>query len=384
MTNIEGLFYLDSQPVSIEISGDRIGKITRLGSQEFGENLYVAPGLIDNQVNGYVSVGFTDPDLTFEKISEATRNLWKVGVTTYLPTVITADRDRLLHNFAILGEAMSEPEISRSVPGFHLEGPYISPEDGYRGAHTLSWVRPPDWEEFREINAAAGGHITQVSLAPEIDGAIDFIRKCRQHGIIVALAHHNAGTETIKQAVDAGAAISTHLGNGCANKIHRHRNPLWGQLAEDRLMASLIIDGFHLTREEVQTFYRIKGPDRTVLVSDMTQLAGMPPGEYTWDQKTVVLKEEGVIQYPEQGVLAGAASPLVDCVGNMMQYTGCTLNEAVRMASTNPARLNHLTDRGTIQTGHRADLILFTLENGSLNIRKTIIGGEIVYTAESS
>lgn len=384
MNNIKGLFYLDGAPVAVEITGDRIGEIRRVESRESGEQVYIAPGFIDNQVNGYVSVGFTDPDLTVEKIKEATSNLWKVGVTTYLPTVITADRDRLLQNFAVLAEAMEQPAIRQSVPGFHLEGPYISPEDGYRGAHTRAHVRPPDWKEFQELNTAAGGHIIQVSLAPETTGALDFIRQCRQQGITVALAHHNAGTEIITRATDAGAAISTHLGNGCANTIHRHRNPLWGQLAEDRLMASLIVDGFHLTPEEVRTFYRVKGPDRIVLVSDMTQLAGMPPGEYSWDQKTVVLKEEGVILYPEQAVLAGAASPLVDCVGNMMRYTGCTLNEAVKMASANPARLNHLTDRGVLQTGHRADLILFTLEDGHLRIRETYIAGQQVYAASET
>lgn len=381
---VEGLLYLDGTPVSIEIAHGKISQITRKASLEDPGlvNVYVAPGLIDNQINGYVSVGFSSPGLAVEGIRKATRALWKAGVTTYLPTVITSSHERLMENFAVLAGACHESDIGQSVPGFHLEGPYISPIDGYRGAHNKQWVRPPDWEEFIKVNKAAENKILQVTIAPEIEGAIDFLRNCVKQGIVVALGHHNGSAETIKQAIDAGAAIATHLGNGCANMIHRHNNPLWPQLADDRLMASIIVDGFHLRPEEVQVFFKTKGVDRIVLTSDVTKLAGMPPGEYSYDGRDVVLTPEGCIKFPAQNVLAGAASPISKGVGNIMQFTNCSLADAIHMASRNPARLYGLNDRGEIKPGKRADLILFTLDKSKLNIKKTIIAGKVVYVSD--
>ena len=383
---VEGIFYLDGTPVAIEIKDGKIDQIIRKTSLDdpMLSDVYVAPGLIDNQVNGYVSVAFAGEGLTVEGIRKATRALWKAGVTTYLPTLTTNSHELLMTNFAVLAKATKDPEIRISIPGFHLEGPYISPEDGYRGAHLKKWVRPPDWQEFMEFYKASEGKILQVSLAPEIEGAFDFIRKCRQNGIIVALAHHNASAEITKNAIDEGAAISTHLGNGCANMIHRHNNPLWPQLADDRLMASIIVDGFHLRPEEVQVFYKVKGPERIVLTSDVTSLAGMPPGEYTTRGRTVVLTPEGMIKFPAQNVLAGAASPITKGVGNIMRFTNCSLADAIHMASRNPARLYGFEDRGEIVPGKRADLILFTIDDGGLNIKKTILEGKVVHTANES
>lgn len=379
--SVEGLFYLDKMPVTIEIVDGKISKIIRKKSVDDPNmaDVYVAPGLIDNQVNGYMSVSFTGEGLTVEGVRKATRALWKAGVTTFLPTLTTNSHERLLENFSVLATAVQDPEIGQSIPGYHLEGPYISPVDGYRGAHLKQFVRPPDWQEFMQFYQAADGKILQVSLAPEIDGAFDFIRKCIDKGIVVALAHHNAPADIVKKAVDAGAAISTHLGNGCANMIHRHNNPLWPQLADDRLMASIIVDGHHLRPEEVQVFYKVKGPERTIITSDVTSLAGMPPGEYTTRGRTVVLTPDGMIKFPAQNVLAGSASPITRGVGNIMRFTQCSLADAIHMASRNQARLYGLSDRGEIRPGKRADLILFRLENSEVKIIKTIVAGKVVF-----
>ncbi|MCF6356973.1 MAG: amidohydrolase family protein, partial [Draconibacterium sp.] len=256
---------------------------------------------------------------------------------------------------------------------------YISPEDGYRGAHSLKDVRLPDWDEFQKLNEAADGKIIQVTLAPEVDGAIRFIEKCVANNIVVALGHHNANASEIKRAADAGAKTVTHLGNGCANSINRFNNPLWMQLAEDRLMSSLILDSFHLLPELVKVFYRAKGSERIILTSDMTMLAGMPAGKYNWDGKEVVLTPEGVIMLPSENVFAGASLPLVTGVGNMMKFTGCGLSQAINMATKNPADLYAFDDRGKIEVGKRADLILFGLENNKLKINKTFVAGNVKY-----
>jgi len=379
--SIEGLFYLDNAPVRLEIEDGLITKIERLAelSDLSSSNTYIAPGFIDNQVNGYLSYSFKREGLTIEKVREIVHRFRENGITTFLPTLTTASREILTKNFAILNEALQDPDISLSIPGFHLEGPYISPVKGYRGAHNEKYIRLPDWDEFMEWYEASGQNIIEVTVAPEVDGVFEFICNLRQMGIVVALGHHNGSAEQIKQAIDAGASISTHLGNGCANEIHRHHNPLWPQLADDRLMASLIVDGFHLTREEVQVFYKVKGPDKTVLISDLSSLAGMPAGEYERFGRTVVVHPNGMIALPEQNVLAAASFLITKGIENVMRFTQCSLADAIHMATRNPALLLGLNDRGEIQPGKRADLVVFKLDQYNMTVLKTFVNGEIVY-----
>jgi len=376
---IQGRHYVDGMPVLIKVSNGMISQIIRQDSEDPKQNLYVAPGLIDIQINGYLGVDFSGPDLTLEGIRKATKALWKEGVTSYLPTVITSAHSRLLKNFTIMAKALDDSEIGNSIPGFHLEGPYISPVQGFRGAHLEKYIRPPNWEEFSEYQNASKNGIKLVTVAPEMEGALLFISKCSEQGIIVSLGHHNASTEIIRQAVDAGASLATHLGNGCANMINRHHNPLWPQLAEDRLSISIITDGYHLTREEIRSFYKIKGSDHTILISDALDLAGLPPGEYIRGERKVVLTPH-VVKFPAEDVLAGAASPVSHCLGNMIRFTQCSLGDAIKMASTNPAKLMKLDDVGELRQGKRADLILFSIEEGKIVIYKTIVAGKVVYT----
>lgn len=343
------------------------------------EGKYIAPGLIDIQINGFLGIDFSDQDLTINDLRKATKALWGKGVTTFLPTVITNDPVNLKKSFSLLAGALDDEVIGLSVPGFHLEGPYISPVQGFRGAHLEKYIRHPDWGEFSELQKAANNKIKLITIAPEVNGAIEFTRKCTESGVVVSLGHHNGSTEIIKEAMDAGASMSTHLGNGCANMIDRHNNPLWAQLADDRLTVTLIADGFHLNREELQCFYKMKGIERTVLVSDALDLAGLPPGEYTRVERVVLLTPD-VVKYPAENVLAGAASPLVLCVSNIMKFTNCSLENAIQMATSNAAISVGLYDIGEINEGKRADLILFTIENDRLEIQKTLLAGVEVYS----
>jgi N-acetylglucosamine-6-phosphate deacetylase len=378
---VNGLSCQDGHQLSASIADGKIAKTGHLSPGDESSGFYLAPGLIDIQVNGFLGVDFSDPDLTHDNLLKATKSLWKFGVTTFVPTIITNDRASLLKSFAILASALDDEELKLSIPGFHLEGPYISPVQGYRGAHLEKYIRNPDWDEFSELQKAAHNHIIMITLAPETEGAIPFIRMCRDSGVMVSLGHHNGSSDVIRQAIDAGAAMSTHLGNGCANMINRHDNPLWPQLADDRLTATIITDGFHLNREEVQCFYKMKGTGHTVLVSDMLDLAGLPPGEYMRGERTVLLTPD-VIKYPAEDVLAGAVSPLTSNVSKMMKFTGCGLGDAIKMASTNPAGSLGLNDIGELKPGKRADLILFTIENERIVIQKTIIAGRETYSKD--
>jgi len=210
---------------------------------------------------------------------------------------------------------------------------------------------------------------------------VGFVRIYMDMGIVVSLEHQNVSAEIIKEAIDNGACLATHLGNGCAPVIHRHHNVLWPQLADDRLMISILCDGFHLPPEVIRVFYKVKGAGNMVIASDVTSYAGMPPGEYRIKTGEIVVKTiDGNLKFSgQEGGLYGSASPLNKGVGHIMKVTGCSLGDAIRMVSTNPARLLHLHDRGTLEPGKRADIILFTMEDFTMKIQKTIVEGEIVY-----
>lgn len=383
ITSVEGLYYLDNAPVRIEIENGIIRKIIRLPESQTSKfDTYIAPGFIDIQINGYASVDFSGPDLTVDGIRKATQTLWQKGVTTFLPTIITNSHERIKTNFEILAAATKEKDIGPSIPGFHLEGPYISAEDGFRGAHLKEFVRQPDVTQFADYQKSADGKILFLTLAPEIDGAESLIEYAVANGVVVGIGHTGANTQQIKMAADAGASISTHLGNGCANMIHRHNNPLWPQLADDRLSPSLIVDGHHLLPDEVQTFYKVKGPERVLLISDALDLAGLPPGEYMAGGKKVVMTPDGTIKYPEQNVLAGASLPISRGVQNIMAYTQCSLADAIHMATRNQARHFGLSDRGEILPGKRADMVLFTFKEGTIEIKKTFLNGRVVFQTD--
>ncbi|RTE52632.1 N-acetylglucosamine-6-phosphate deacetylase [Arenibacter aquaticus] len=380
-SKVQGVLFSDGEEVALAISNGEISSISRQNQVGNGSDLYLAPGLIDIQINGYMGVDFSGPDLSVERVRKATKALWKAGVTSYLPTIITSDLARMKRNFAILAQAQKDPEIGKSIPGFHLEGPYISPVKGFRGAHLEKYIKNPDWEEFMELQEAANNGIRLITLAPELEGAIAFIRNCVATGVTVSLGHHNGSAEDITAAVDAGAKMATHLGNGCANEINRHHNPIWPQLSDDRITPSIIADGFHLTKEEVRSFYKVKGADKTILVSDALDLAGLPPGEYIRGERSLLLTSN-VVKLPKENVLAGAASPISACIGVIMDYTQCGIKEAVQMASTNPAKLLSLQDLGEIGQGKQANLVLFKLENNKMVIHKTFVAGKLVYSKD--
>lgn len=372
--------YIDGNILHLIIEDGFIKQFDRERTEMSTEPLaFVAPGFIDNQVNGFASVDFGKKDLSLNDIRTATEALTSKGVTTFLPTLITNSYERLISSFKAWSQVLEDRELKFSIPGFHLEGPYISPEKGYRGAHQPEHIRRPDWDEFCRLNAAAQAKILQITVAPELPGALKFIQKCTESGIIVGIGHHHADRDTIRAAIDHGAKISTHLGNGCANMIHRHQNVLWPQLNADDLWASIIVDGYHNPPEVIRSFYNLKTSNRLILISDAVLFAGMPPGQYDWDGRAVDVKPEGIVMYAEGDSFAGSASGLDRGVGNIMRFTKCPLKEAIQMVSTNPARLLNLTDRGAIQIGKRADLVLFRYEKDALFIEKTIVAGKVVF-----
>ena len=385
--NILGRRYDTGKAVSLTLDGDRIRSIDDLSESTEDESTlpWISAGFVDLQINGYGGQEFNDLSLTPENVKEVSLALDACGVTCYLPTATTHSFEMLKHTLEIIAEACETiPQCASRIPGIHLEGPYISRDDGPRGAHPLQHVRLPDWDEFQKLQDAAQGRIRLLTLSPEYDGSADFIANVANSGVLVAIGHTAANSEQIEAAVDAGARMSTHLGNGAHGQIRRHPNYIWDQLADDRLIASLIADGHHLPASVVKSFVRAKTVDRCVLVSDMMGMGGMPPGLY---EKTsigaVEMLEDGrLVVAGQRQYLAGAALPIGVGVVNVMRFAGVNLKTAIEMVTAGPARLIGI-DAGTLSAGSPADLALFDLpgdnDDANLRIRATVKSGEIVF-----
>ncbi len=302
-----------------------------------------SPGFFDLQVNGFAGVDFNDPAVTPEDVRRAADALLDTGVTRFLATLITAPLD----DFARCARAVLEADHP-SVAGLHMEGPYINPNDGPRGAHRRMHVLPALLGDFLRRQDAAGGTVRLVTLAPEVPGAVPLIEALVRTGIRVAIGHSAATPEQVRTAMRAGATLSTHLGNGCANLLPRHPNLVWEQLAADEMTACLIVDGHHLPPATVKSMIRAKTPARTVLVTDAIAAAGQPPGRYVLGGVTVELDRAGRVTEPGAGHFAGSALHMNAAVANTVRFAGVPIAEALAMASTRPAAAVGLPTRGRI------------------------------------
>jgi N-acetylglucosamine-6-phosphate deacetylase len=351
----------------IEISIDA-GRITSLGDASGTADLtanWIAPSFFDIQVNGCQGISFNSDRLTADEVWRVADTCRAHGTGGFCPTLITAAGAALSHGLATLSRLCeSDADLARRMPAFHLEGPYISPDDGPRGAHPKPHVRPPDWDEFRRWQDAAGGRIRIVTLAPELPGALPFIEKLAATGVVVSIGHTAATPEQIRAAVADGARLSTHLGNGAHAVLPRHPNYLWEQLAADELWASVIADGHHLPASVLKTILRTKSPARTLLISDAGSLAGLPPGRYEcWGQEQEV-HPSGKIVLPGTGFLAGSAVFLDSCVGHLLNLGLVDLPTAVEMAAERPRELLRLPVP-RIESGQPADFVLFDWQPGA-------------------
>lgn len=380
----------DSVVRTVHIRDGRIVELTDgvVANAIGGADVWLAPGFHDIQVNGYGGHDFNDgawglPPTTTDDLLQLQDALAAHGTALFCPTVITAELDIMARNLRRIARAMERSRTFRmGVTGIHLEGPFISPEDGPRGAHPLEHVREPDPGAFQRLQDAAAGHIRICTLAPERPGALHFIEMLVEHGIVAAIGHTGAPAAVIRDAITAGATLSTHLGNGCHALIPRHDSYLWEQLACDRLTASFIVDGHHLEPAAARVFVRAKGPQRTILISDAVGLAGMPPGVY--DDGRFTVRSDGSVALSGTPYLAGAGFLLDTCIPNACQWCGLTLADAVGCVTTIPARLLRLPDKGRIAVGADADLTLFMTDtNGrdpaKLTVLATITSGEVLY-----
>lgn len=376
--------YRSRQSYKVDLQGGRAR--AEADDAALGEpSLLIAPVLLDLQVNGYLGLNFSRPgDLTPENLAEIASLLHRHGVGLFLPTVITGSREEILQSMRLLAAGRREVGLERSIPGFHLEGPYISSEDGPRGAHRREHARSPSWDEFLSWQDAAEGLIKIVTLAPELPGALPFIENLREEGIIPAIGHTAAGTREIAEAVAAGALLATHLGNGAHAMIRRHPNYIWDQLACDDLWASFIVDGHHLSPNVVKVMLRAKGLEKSLLVTDASSVAGLEPGTYQFAGKTVELTPERVVKLKGTDYLAGAALSLSEAVANTSAFTGIDKATAIDLASLRPKAL---LEQGTDLSFDLFDGGTFTLlrwDESELEVIATVIDREIRFLDEQA
>jgi N-acetylglucosamine-6-phosphate deacetylase len=342
------------------------GLIKAVEFAEHGEQVWLSAGFVDLQVNGYAGRDLNGLTLDVTTVRALCQALLKVGVTTFLPTLITAPEVRIVAALRTIRQACDlHPEVAAMVAGIHVEGPYIAPEDGPRGAHPAADVRPPDVAEFDRWQQAAGGLVRLVTLSPHWPEAPAYVRHLVKSGVVVSLGHTSADAAQIGAAVDAGATLSTHLGNGSHAMLNRRHNHLWPQLADDRLTAMFIADGHHLTPAQLKAMLRAKGLGRSLVVSDTVALGGLPAGKYqTPIGGKVVLKEDGFLAIDDGtgNYLAGAALPMMAAIPVLVNQVGLSLGEAVALMTSSPGRF--LGGRGVLAVGQPADLVAF-LWNGS-------------------
>jgi N-acetylglucosamine-6-phosphate deacetylase len=380
----------DGRGVRVRFSADGIEEITDHPS---APDLLLIPGLVDIQLNGYGGLDVNDPSRPASELSDLVRALWGQGVTTVYPTIISADDATTTTLIKRAATArVSDPHVAYGAAGLHLEGPYISSADGARGAHDPAVIRDPDPDEFNRWQTAADGAITIMTLAPERPGALDFthhltrtsggmVGRDAARGVIPSVGHSLATAADIHAFAEAGGRMSTHLGNGLPAQIDRHHNPIWAQLAEDRLAAGLIADGHHLPADTFAAMVRAKGAARCVLTSDAAALAGCAPGDYrTAVGGAVTVGADSSLRLQGTPYLAGSGASLLDCLRWATGPGGLHLETAVTMATTTPADLLGLHDRGRLEVGARADLVLLTTtqDGGIGEVAAVVVNGQLI------
>jgi N-acetylglucosamine-6-phosphate deacetylase len=380
---IKGRDYRTGAAIAVTIEGEQIRRVAAADAGDaLAEWPYLAPGIFDLQINGHAGTWFSQGHLTADDVIRTLEPHFKYGITRMCPTLVTASFEQFESGFSAIRTACEqEVWVSQMVAGCHMEGPYISKEDGPRGAHPISQVRRADWDEFRRLQEASGNRIILVTLAPEAQGAVPFIEKAVDSGVTIAIGHTGATPEQVTAAVDAGARLSTHLGNGAHGTLRRHPNYIWEQLGEPRLSASIITDGYHLPPSVIRSIVGVKGPEKTIITCDASGYAGCPVGVYEHGEVPVEVLPDGrlVIAGQEQ-LLAGSGVETDTCLAHALAVTDLSLGEVFAMAGRNPARLLGV-DVVELQRHSRADLVAFNWSGPGtpLNVHGTMLAGTVKF-----
>ncbi len=354
------------------------------GATEFDAGgQYVSPGFIDIHVHGGGGHDFMDgTEEAFLGIAELHA---RYGTTSMVPTTLTAEKADLLHTLDVYEQAHCNNHWGAMFLGMHLEGPYFA--QSQRGAQDPRYIRNPDPREYEEILAHSSS-IVRWSAAPELPGAIAFGQRLRDKGILAAIAHTDAVYEDVLEAYENGYSLATHLYSAMSGVTRRNAFRYAGVIESALLLdmdVELITDGVHLPAPLLKLVYKIKGADRTALITDAMRAAGMPEGESilgSLKNGLNVIVEDGVAKLPDRSSFAGSVATANQLVRNMVQLADVSLLKAVGMASTTPARIMGVTDRkGVLAPGKDADVVIF---DENITVKATFVGGKLIYSNQST
>ncbi len=294
-------------------------------------------GYIDLQVNGYMGVDFSSPELTGESCAQACREILAIEqIGGFLPTIITSPPHIYERNLAIIAEIIATPEFKGRVLGIHAEGPFISAEEGAVGAHDRNQTQTPDISFLDKMQTWAAGNIKILTIAAEIPQADTLCKYAASNSIAVSLGHQQAGIDELKKLAQAGATLLTHVGNGMPNMVHRHNNSLIAALACSELTAMIVTDGHHLPPQAIEAIINAKGADKVIITSDASPISGMPAGQYSVLGNSVVLEENGLLHNPKKKCLVGSSATIDRCASHLKSLKLLSPEQIDKVSRVNP------------------------------------------------
>lgn len=328
---------------------------------------YLSPGFIESHCHGRGGSDFMYP--SFEDLNTITTNSIKTGVTRILATTMTMSKEDTLSAIKNIAANMDKVEGSK-VLGIHMEGPFFNVR--YKGAQPAEFMIAPTIENYKAFVGEYGHLIKKISLAPELDNADKLIEYLVKEGVTVSLGHTDATYDQAIVGIEAGATSSTHTFNAMTPLTHRNPGVVGAVMESDQVYAELILDGIHVSFPAARVLLKAKGLDKVVLITDSMEASGLEEGQYQIGNQAVFVKDNAVRL--ESGSLAGSVLAMNVAVKNAYQQFGITINEAVNLASYNPAKNLHLIDLGEIAVNKKADLIMF---DEKFNVDFVMIDGEV-------
>ncbi len=332
--------------------------------------MLLVPGFIDLQLNGAFGHDFTADPAAIWRVAAG---LPRYGVTAFLPTIITSPLEQVEAGMQVVRDGRPKTFRGAAPLGLHVEGPFLNPKK--KGAHNQQYLRPPTLEAVAGWSPASG--VRLVTMAPENPGALEVIAGLASRGVVVSTGHSMATYDEAVAGFDAGARYGTHLFNAMPPLGHRDPGLPGALLADDRMTVGFIADGVHTHRSIIALVWRMLGPRRMSLVTDAMAALGMPPGSHRLGEYDVIV--DATSCRLADGTLAGSILELDQALRNLLDITGCSLDEALETMTTTPAKLLGLDgERGRIAPGYTADIVLLSSD---LRVQTTIASGEIVYAA---
>jgi len=351
-----GWHYATREPIRLRWQNGLITVLEK-ADPSLAKDLWIAPTLFDLQVNGFGGIDFQQDNLTVENLLSAVRQLRAAGCARFFPTLITDEWPRLTARLRNLRKLCSQsPDLQSAITGWHVEGPFLSTEPGFHGAHNPALMLDPKPEHILELREITENDPLLLTLSPECPGALAAIKLAVSRGIKISLGHTNASAEILRDAVQAGATAFTHLANGCPRELDRHDNILWRVFETPGLTISLIPDRIHVSGPLFRLCHRLLGGHSIFYTSDAMSAAGMPPGRYKLGKLELEVGPDQIVRQPGKPLFAGSALRPIDGIFRAAQMLGSEWQEVWPRFSTGPAKLLGL--KNDLAVGEPADFSL--------------------------